>query len=142
MEDNAGYSQVKRIDEIINRKHVTVNGKQLHIPRKLSDRIFGTYQKEVRSSKEFLSNNDEIRVVYRDKYRYKPSALSRQVSRVVQSRLIKSFAEQLASAESVKGDRLDDSEVHNIALLEQSPVQDRELLQQRLFREFYKGSKF
>lgn len=142
MEDNAGYSQSERIKEIINRKHVTVNGKQLHIPRKLSERIFGIYEKEIRSTKQLVSDSSEIRFVYRDKYRYKPSALSRQVSRSIQYRFASDFAAKLVQAESVKGSRLDDSEVYNIALLEQSPLQDRESLQARLFREFYKGSKF
>lgn len=142
MEDNDGYSLGDRIDEIIKRKHITVNGKELHIPRKLSERIYGRCVEDYKRSKVLYKDNGEIWARTCGGYRYKPTALSRAVTDKVQSRLAQDFAEQLQSAESVKGDSLDASEVHNIALLERSDCENRNVFQQRLLREFYKNSKF
>lgn len=131
-----------RIDEIIKRKHITVNGKDLHIPRKLSERIFGVPVEDYKRSKIIYKDNGEIWACTRGGYRYKPTALSRAVTDKVQSRLAQDFAEQLQSAESVKGSPLDGSEVDNIALLERSDCENRNVFQQRLLRQFYKNSKF
>lgn len=141
MEDNAGYSFGERVNEIIERKKVSVNGKRLHIPRKLSDRIFSERVKDIRSSKEFLCDNGEVRISYRDKYRYKPTSLSRCVSDTIQYRLLQDFDSELRSAEVFKGSSLDFGEVDSIVQVSISDLENREALQARFFRQGFQKAK-
>ena len=142
MEDNAGYSREDLINEVIKRKHISINGKDLHIPRKLSDRIFGEPFLDLKRTKIYYKDNGEIWASRCNSYRYRPSALSCEVSRALQHRFIKNFADTLQSAESVKGSPLDDSEVNYFTSLEYSDFQNRASFQKKLYRDFIKKSAF
>lgn len=141
MEDNAGYSREKYLEEILNRKHFDINGKKLNIPRKLADRIFKDRVEDLRSAKFFYKDDGTFWARTLGKYRYKPSALSNNVQNFVQHRLAQDFADTLQSAECVKGSPLDCSEINDIIMASQIALEDRNALQRRLQRDFYKSAK-
>lgn len=141
MEDNAGYSHEKYLEEILDRKHFDINGKKLNIPRKLADRIFKDRVEDLRSAKFFYKDDGTFWARSVGKYRYKPSALSNDVQGFVQRRFIEDFANTLQSAESIKGCPLDGSEVNDIVMASQIALEDRNAFQRRLQRDFYKSAK-
>lgn len=141
MEDNAGYSFEEHVDEVIKRKHLTINGKELHIPRKLSERIFGEPFLDLKRTKIYYKDNGEIWASRCNCYRYKPSALQVAVTHTLQSRLVKDFADKLQSVRSFCPDEVVDSEVDNLVFLEKSDLENRNVFQKRLLRDFYKQAK-
>lgn len=141
MEDNAGYSRESFLDEVINRRHFDINGKQLQIPRKLLDRIFGERVLDYKRTKIYYKDNGEIWATRCNSYRYKPSALSRAVTHKIQSRVAQDFAEQLQSVRCESSDEVVDSQVDYIVSLEQSSLENRDVFQRRLLRDFYKSAK-
>ena len=126
---------------MIKRKHLNIHGKEYPIPRKLSERLYGERQPDLRSS-QLVQGNDEVRPGLRFKYRYKPSAFSRYVSCVIQRRFVEDLSVALQSNEMLCGHSLSRQEVDAVLLSFNSDLENRESLQERIFREGYKSSKF
>ena len=142
MEDNDGYSKGELLDEINKRKKINVNGKQYHIPRKLSDRIFGEPCPDIKRSKIAFENGVPIWSNAQSACRYRSIPLARAASLRLLRQSAEDFAEQLQSASRFKGAPLDDSEVNDICVASSIVLKDRNELQSRILREFYKKSKF
>lgn len=142
MEDNDGYSLGELLDEINKRKKMSVNGKEYHIPRKLSERIFGAACPDVKRSKIVFQDGVAVWSNSQSACRYRPVPLARAASLRLLRQSFEEFADQLLSAESFKGDSLDGSEVARICLDRAAVLQDRAQLQSRIIKEFYRKSKF
>lgn len=142
MEDNDGYSLGARIDEIIKRKYIQINGKQFSIPRNLSDRIFGERSEELASSRLLYKDDGTFWAREVLKYRYRPKEIQKNVQKVVQDRLVSDYNEQFRQAGRTGLEEVDSSAVEQVINLEQSDLQNRKVFQSRLIRDFYKQSKF
>lgn len=142
MEDYAGNSLEKRLEQIVDRRKITVNGKSFALPRNLAERIFYRREKDLRSTRILYKDNGEIWVSYCNCYRYKPTALSSLLSSFISNRYVEDFAGQLPPFEGKSRDSLDDSKVLDVALAECSDLQNRGAFQAKLVRQFYQKSKF
>ena len=120
MEDNAGYSHDARINEIIKRKHINVNGKELSIPRNLADRIYGERTEELASSVILYKDDGTIWARKVGKYRYRPKEISKNVQKVVQDRLVSDYNEQFREARRTRMEEVDSSLVEQVITCEKA----------------------